>query len=207
MTTPPPPPQQPKHICFFLQQNNNNSNSLLFLESQEKMGAASVKGLVLMESVFPSAEGYTVFDDPKIKQQLVKEMKKGTIKPPAATDEVDVDEDLDSKVDQMAKEIWQYYDPKGTGNINKKAAQKFLKDCFQLYSLRKRCKAPKDALAPGTKHTSLQRCPPPVSVNLCCLLKLCAQLQTSFYGWPLTIKHFIVRCEHGQGTGGRLQVD
>jgi hypothetical protein len=50
----------------------------------------------------------------------------------------------------MAREIWQFYDPKNLGSINKKAAEKFLKDCFQLYSLRKRCKAPKEALGPGT---------------------------------------------------------
>jgi hypothetical protein len=113
------------------------------------MGAASIKGLVLMETVFPSPDGYTVFDDPQMKKQLVKELKKGTIKPPTASDELDIDEDLEPKIDQMAREIWQFYDPKNLGSINKKAAEKFIKDCFQLYSLRKRCKAPKEALGPG----------------------------------------------------------
>jgi hypothetical protein len=65
------------------------------------MGAASIKGLVLMETVFPSPDGYTVFDDPQMKKQLVKELKKGTIKPPAASDELDIDEDLESKIDQV----------------------------------------------------------------------------------------------------------
>jgi hypothetical protein len=113
------------------------------------MGAGSIKGLVLMESLYPSPDGATVFDDPKLKVQLAKEIKKGTIKPPTVAELVDVDEDLDAKIDQIAKEVWQYYDPKGLGSIQKKAACKFLQDCFQLYSLRKRCKAPKEALGPG----------------------------------------------------------
>ncbi len=76
-------------------------------------------------------------------------MKKGTIKPPTVNDELDVDEDLDAKVDQMAKEIWEYYDPKGLGIVKKPAIQKFFQDCLELYAARKHCKAPKDALGPN----------------------------------------------------------
>jgi len=66
------------------------------------MGAASIKGLVLMETAFPTPDNYTVFDDPLMKKQLVKELKKGTIKPPTASDEVDIDENLDAKIDQVS---------------------------------------------------------------------------------------------------------
>jgi hypothetical protein len=66
-----------------------------------KKGAGSVKGLVLMETIFPSGDGSTVFDDPKMRQKLMAEIKKGKIKPPTQQDEVDVDEDQDSKIDQM----------------------------------------------------------------------------------------------------------
>jgi len=104
-----------------------------------------------IRTAFPTPDNYTVFDDPLMKKQLVKELKKGTIKPPTASDEVDIDENLDAKIDQIATDIWQFYDAKGLGSINKKTTEKFLKDCFQLYSLRKRCKSPKEALGPGVE--------------------------------------------------------
>jgi len=117
-----------------------------------------VKGLVLMETLFPTGDNSTVFDDPKLKQQLVKEMKKGTIKPPRTSDEVDVDEDMDSKIDQMCEECWSYYDAKRTGTITRKQAQQFFKDCFQLYALRRRVK-PKEALGPGVSmKKALEEC-------------------------------------------------
>lgn len=75
------------------------------------MGAASIKGLVLMETVFPSNDAYTVFDDPALRKQLVKEMKKGTIKTPAASDEVDIDDDLEPKIDQVSSFIRQIISP------------------------------------------------------------------------------------------------
>jgi hypothetical protein len=49
-------------------------------------GAASVKGMVMMETIYPSKDGATIFEDPKLKQRLVKEMKKGNIKPPSMSD-------------------------------------------------------------------------------------------------------------------------
>jgi len=112
------------------------------------MGAGSVKGLVLMETIFPTGDNSTVFDDPKMRQKLMAEIKKGKIKPPTATDEVDVDEDQDSKIDAQVQEIWSYYDPKGLGTIQRKQVTQFFKDCFTLHCLRKRQKE-KEALGAG----------------------------------------------------------
>jgi len=112
------------------------------------MGANSVKGLVLMESIFPSGDGSTVFNDPKLKEQLMKEIKKGKIKPQTVQDEVDVDEDQDSKVDAQAQDVWSYYDPKNVGSIKKGQVNQFFKDCFTLYCLRKHQKT-KEALGQG----------------------------------------------------------
>lgn len=86
------------------QSNDNKRVCIVICAEREKkktMGAASIKGLVLMETVFPSPDGYTVFDDPQMKKQLVKELKKGTIKPPTASDELDIDEDIETKIDQV----------------------------------------------------------------------------------------------------------
>ncbi|KAL6078491.1 EF-hand domain-containing protein [Balamuthia mandrillaris] len=122
------------------------------------MGANSVKGLVLMETIFPSADNSTVFDDPKLKAKLQKEMKKGNVRIPQVGDEVDVDEDLDSKLDKSVAECWSYYDNKSKGSINKKQIQQFFKDCFELYALRKRMK-PKECMAPGVNSKqALETC-------------------------------------------------
>eukprot|EP00005_Dracoamoeba_jomungandri_P004986 CAMPEP_0174257082 /NCGR_PEP_ID=MMETSP0439-20130205/6251_1 /TAXON_ID=0 /ORGANISM="Stereomyxa ramosa, Strain Chinc5" /LENGTH=200 /DNA_ID=CAMNT_0015339997 /DNA_START=11 /DNA_END=613 /DNA_ORIENTATION=- len=112
------------------------------------MGANSVKGLVLMETIYPTKDGLTVFSDPKLSSKLAKEIKKGTIQPPRSSDVIDVDEDLDSKIDEHVRECWMYYDKKGTQVINKKQAQQFFKDCFQLHALRRGMK-PKEALGPN----------------------------------------------------------
>ncbi len=42
--------------------------------------------MVMMETIYPSKDGVTIFEDPKLKQRLVKEMKKGNIKPPSMSD-------------------------------------------------------------------------------------------------------------------------
>jgi len=102
------------------------------------MGGNSVKGLVVMETIYPSENGSTVFEkDPKLMQQLAKEIKKGTIKIPAKSDETDVDEDLDAKVAGAVAEVWGYYDPKNLGSIPKKQCQKFFTDGLELYAIRK----------------------------------------------------------------------
>jgi len=113
------------------------------------MGAGSVKGLVLMETIFPTGDNSTVFDDPKLAQKLAAEIKKGKIRMPTKGDEIDVDEDLDAKIDQMIQEVYQYYDPKGLGTLPKKQVSQFFKDCFTLHCLRKKQKE-KEVLAPGT---------------------------------------------------------
>lgn len=112
------------------------------------MGAASVKGMVMMETIYPSKDGVTIFEDPKLKQRLVKEMKKGNIKPPSMSDSLDIDEDMDVVVDGIAAEVWRYYDPKNTGLMKKTAIQAFFKDCLDLYAMRAR-KDTKMMLAPG----------------------------------------------------------
>lgn len=45
-----------------------------------------MKGMVMMETIYPSADGMTIFEDPKMKQRLVKEIKSGNIKPPTISD-------------------------------------------------------------------------------------------------------------------------
>jgi len=101
-----------------------------------------------METIFPSGDGSTVFDDPKMRQKLMAEIKKGKIKPQTASDEIDVDEDQDSKIDAQVQEIWSYYDPKGLGSIQKKQVTQFFKDCWTLHCLRKHQKE-KEALGVG----------------------------------------------------------
>eukprot|EP01088_Endostelium_zonatum_P009388 TRINITY_DN22604_c0_g1_i1.p1 TRINITY_DN22604_c0_g1~~TRINITY_DN22604_c0_g1_i1.p1 ORF type:complete len:203 (-),score=63.51 TRINITY_DN22604_c0_g1_i1:63-671(-) len=124
------------------------------------MGGNSVKGLVLMETIWPSTDGKTVFENPQIAQALAKEMKKGTIKPPTKADEVDVDEDLDPKIVDCVGEVWSYYDPKGTGVLPKKMAQKFLTDAWDLYVMRRGAGVKeKDVLGPGvSKGKAMDDC-------------------------------------------------
>lgn len=104
--------------------------------------------MVMMETIYPSKDGVTIFEDPKLKQRLVKEMKKGNIKPPSMSDSLgnppprassrlgnaqlwgaaaDIDEDMDVVVDGIAAEVWRYYDPKNTGLMKKTAIQAFFK--------------------------------------------------------------------------------
>eukprot|EP01089_Gocevia_fonbrunei_P010731 TRINITY_DN236_c0_g1_i1.p1 TRINITY_DN236_c0_g1~~TRINITY_DN236_c0_g1_i1.p1 ORF type:complete len:198 (+),score=49.18 TRINITY_DN236_c0_g1_i1:872-1465(+) len=112
------------------------------------MGAHSVKGLVLMETIYPSTDGRTVFDDPKLAQQLAKEIKKGTVRLPTKSDEVDVDEDIDSKLVGCVSEVWSFYDQKNTGAVEKKAGVQFFKDALELYATRKGQK-PRDVAGQG----------------------------------------------------------
>eukprot|EP01089_Gocevia_fonbrunei_P010732 TRINITY_DN236_c0_g1_i3.p1 TRINITY_DN236_c0_g1~~TRINITY_DN236_c0_g1_i3.p1 ORF type:complete len:202 (+),score=69.10 TRINITY_DN236_c0_g1_i3:98-703(+) len=122
------------------------------------MGANSVKGLVLMETVYPSADGRTVFDNPEMATKLAKEMKKGTIKTPTVKDEADVDEDLDTKLEENVAEIWSYYDKKNLGSIPKKEAIKFFKDALELFALRRGVKS-KEVLGAGVKEgKALEEC-------------------------------------------------
>jgi hypothetical protein len=114
------------------------------------MGAKTVKGLKMMEAMFPSDDGSTVFSDrnPKLKAKLEKEIAKGKIKPDPIEDEQAVDGDNDTHIDKYVKEVWSYYDRKNQGQIEKRVALQFFKDSLELYALRKGMKV-KDVLAQG----------------------------------------------------------
>jgi len=121
------------------------------------MGANSIKGVVLMETIYPSTSR-TVFDDPKMAAKLKKEMDKGNIKKPSAGDTEDVDDDLDAKLQTCVNEVWGYYDPKNLGNINKKQCLKFFKDALELYAWRQNKKV-KEVLGQGVnKGKALEEC-------------------------------------------------
>lgn len=111
-----------------------------------------------METIYPTTDGKTVFDDPKMAQQLAKEVRKGNIRAPTTSDVVDVDEDLDSKLLSAVSEVWSFYDPKGVGTINKKQTLKFFEDSLDLYALRKGVKE-KDVMGQGiNKKKALDDC-------------------------------------------------
>eukprot|EP01122_Echinamoeba_exundans_P017855 TRINITY_DN9806_c0_g1_i1.p1 TRINITY_DN9806_c0_g1~~TRINITY_DN9806_c0_g1_i1.p1 ORF type:complete len:195 (+),score=58.38 TRINITY_DN9806_c0_g1_i1:269-853(+) len=117
------------------------------------MGAASVKGLKMMETIFPSEDGRSVFADPKLKAKLDKEIAKGKIKPEMPADEEPVDGDMDELIDRVIKEVWATYDVKNQGFIDKKKAAQFFKDALEVYALRKGMKGSKDALGPGVNQS------------------------------------------------------
>jgi len=114
------------------------------------MGANSVKGLKVMETIYPSPEGKSVFDtNPKLKAKLDKEMAKSkTAAVQAEGDEHYVDGDMDAIVDKVIKSVWEYYDHKQKGFLDKKTGTQFFKDGFEVYALRKGVKA-KEALGQG----------------------------------------------------------
>jgi hypothetical protein len=108
----------------------------------------SVSGLKLMEGMFPTEQKTTIFNDPKLKQKLDKEIAKGKIKADIPEDEEALDPDLDSSIDKYVREAWQYYDKKNQGFIEKKVALQFFKDSLELYAIRRGQKV-KDVLAEG----------------------------------------------------------
>ena len=108
----------------------------------------SVSGLKLMEGMFPTEQKTTIFNDPKLKQKLDKEIAKGKIKADIPEDEEALDPDLDSSIDKYVREAWQYYDKKNQGFIEKKVALQFFKDSLELYAIRRTQKS-KDILAEG----------------------------------------------------------
>jgi len=113
------------------------------------MGGNNVKGLWLMETIYPPENGKSVID-PIL---LDKEIKKGNIKinKDPAQDQ-SVDDDMDEKIDRAIKEVWTYYDPKNTGVIPKKIVEKFIKDSLELYALRMGKKSSKEIIAPGINY-------------------------------------------------------
>ena len=79
--------------------------------------------------MFPTEQKSTIFNDPKLKQKLDKEIAKGKIKADIPEDEEALDPDLDSSIDKYVREAWQYYDKKNQGFIEKKVALQFFKVC------------------------------------------------------------------------------
>jgi hypothetical protein len=79
--------------------------------------------------MFPTEQKTTIFNDPKLKQKLDKEIAKGKIKADIPEDEEALDPDLDSSIDKYVREAWQYYDKKNQGFIEKKVALQFFKVC------------------------------------------------------------------------------
>lgn len=100
------------------------------------MGNSSVRGLKMMEAIYPSENGRTIFEDVKLKAKLDKEITKGRIKPDSLDDEEPVDGDLDMIIGRAIKEVWDTYDTKGTGSIDKKACEKFFKVNANFRSLK-----------------------------------------------------------------------
>jgi hypothetical protein len=98
--------------------------------------------------MFPTEQKTTIFNDPKLKQKLDKEIAKGKIKADIPEDEEALDPDLDSSIDKYVREAWQYYDKKNQGFIEKKVALQFFKDSLELYAIRRGQKV-KDVLAEG----------------------------------------------------------
>ncbi|XP_049848704.1 uncharacterized protein LOC126316455 [Schistocerca gregaria] len=121
------------------------------------MGNSSVKGIKMIESIYPSEDGSSVFDKmPKLKAKLDREYAKGTIKF-TETEEEPIDGDLDAVIDSAIKEVWCTYDPKGTGLMDKKAAEKFFKDALQVYAIRQGGKTEKDAIPKGVNSSDAMK--------------------------------------------------
>mmetsp|Transcript_27343 Transcript_27343/g.30456 ORF Transcript_27343/g.30456 Transcript_27343/m.30456 type:complete len:200 (+) Transcript_27343:33-632(+) len=116
--------------------------------------ANSVKGLKMLETIYPTADKKTIFADPKMKKKLDKELakdqKQGKPPPvdPNAGDEQPVDGNQDALIDKCVRAIWETYDPKNHGFLDKKIGTKFFIDAFEIYAYRKGQK-PKEALPPG----------------------------------------------------------
>jgi len=109
------------------------------------MGGNNIKGLKLMETIYPSENGQSVIPAEK----LQKEIAKGKIQPDDPNAEKELDGDMDERLDKSIREVWTYYDPKGTGIMKKDAIKKFFKDGLEIYALRKGAKSSKDIIAPG----------------------------------------------------------
>merc|ERR1712137_583939 len=97
----------------------------------------NTKGLYLCETIYPPDNGVSCIPPEK----LEKAIKKGEIPPQVQADEEDVDGNMDEVIDNCIREVWQYYDPKGMGSLNKKQTQQFFKDALNLVALRKMCKS------------------------------------------------------------------
>merc|ERR1712000_498178 len=105
----------------------------VFFFVKEEMGANNTKGLYLCETIYPPENGVSCIPPEK----LEKAIRKGEIPPKTDDDEEDLDGDMDAVIDDCIRQVWQYYDPKGVGFLNKKQTQQFFKDALNLVALRK----------------------------------------------------------------------
>eukprot|EP01128_Nolandella_sp_AFSM9_P000878 TRINITY_DN11002_c0_g1_i1.p1 TRINITY_DN11002_c0_g1~~TRINITY_DN11002_c0_g1_i1.p1 ORF type:complete len:192 (+),score=63.27 TRINITY_DN11002_c0_g1_i1:877-1452(+) len=124
-------------------------------------GQQSVIGLKMMETIYPHPQKATVFNDPKMSQNLEKEVRKrGMTLDDMYTDEEALDGDLDADIQRVVHKVWEVYDVKKLGNINKKQATQFFMDTFNLYCMRSNrkpkevCKDPKKAAAMSVQMLS-----------------------------------------------------
>jgi hypothetical protein len=73
-----------------------------------------------MEQLYPMEDGRSMFaQDPKLRAELEKELKKGNIRAPDLSKPQDVDDDQDAKIDGVIQEIWSYYDKKNAQALDK----------------------------------------------------------------------------------------
>lgn len=110
------------------------------------MGGSNTKALWLCEQIFPNSNGASSIPPEKLQKLIAS----GKIPQSAmnAGGDVDLDDDLDSRIDACIKEVWAYYDPKMVGSINKSKAITFFKDALDLFALRRQAKT-SDLLKPG----------------------------------------------------------
>jgi len=110
-------------------------------------------GLKMMEAIYPTKNPSTVFNDPKMKTNLDKEvLKRGLKLDDLEPDEQAVDGDLDADIDRCVGMAFQVYEnKKQPGTIAKKDAQQFFKDCLELYAMRQGKKSSKEILPKGIK--------------------------------------------------------
>lgn len=79
--------------------------------------------LIFFFQIYPSENGQSVIPAEK----LQKEIAKGKIQPDDPNAEKELDGDMDERLDKSIREVWTYYDPKGTGIMKKDAIKKFFK--------------------------------------------------------------------------------
>jgi len=101
-------------------------------------GEQSTIGLRLMEVIYPTKGRASIFaTNPKAKVALEKEVRKrGLTLDDLEPQEDAVDGDLDADVERCVAKVWSFYDRKGTGQLPKKVAEQFFKDCLSLYAIR-----------------------------------------------------------------------
>eukprot|EP01101_Sappina_pedata_P001023 TRINITY_DN11143_c0_g1_i1.p1 TRINITY_DN11143_c0_g1~~TRINITY_DN11143_c0_g1_i1.p1 ORF type:complete len:190 (-),score=101.90 TRINITY_DN11143_c0_g1_i1:96-665(-) len=110
------------------------------------MGGTNTKGLYLCEQIYPPDNGCSCIPPEK----LEKAIQKGLIQRPTSNND-DLDDDMDSKIDAGIKDVWAYYDKKNKGFLSKGEAETFFKDALEVMALRKGRKV-KEILPPNVSQ-------------------------------------------------------